>query len=69
MRFAPDGLRYSWAEFENYFDTDIAAEMWAVAQVAAASEPNSPRFDLPNSQGSILSSLSFHAPPLPLDSL
>ena len=23
-RFAPDGLRYSWAEFENYFDAETA---------------------------------------------
>ncbi len=38
-RVAPDGFRYSWAEFENYFDADIAAAIWEAADVDAAPEP------------------------------
>ncbi len=68
-RLAPDGVGYTWAEFESYFDADIAAAIWEAAEVDAAREPNSPRFDLPSEQGSILSLLSCHAPPLPLASL
>ena len=49
-RVAPDGFRYSWAEFENYFDADIAAAIWEAAEVDAAPEPTSiltsPRFEL-----------------------
>ena len=55
-RVAPDGVGYTWAEFDSYFDADITAAIWEAAEVAAASEPNSPRFDLPIDQGSILSS-------------
>jgi hypothetical protein len=43
---------YTWAEFDSCFDADITAAI--CAEVAAASEPNFPRFDLPNDQGSIL---------------
>ena len=28
MRLAADGAAYTWAEFENYFDADMAAEIW-----------------------------------------
>jgi hypothetical protein len=64
-------VAYTWAEFESYFDADIAAAIREAVEVDAsiAAEPNSPRFDLPIDQGSILSSLSCHAPPLPLASL
>ena len=42
----PMGWGYSWAEFESYyFDTDMAAEIWEAAEVAAAPEPISPRFE------------------------
>ena len=34
-RVAPDGIAYSWAEFDNYFDADMAAEIWEAAQVVA----------------------------------
>ena len=27
-RVAPDGIAYSWAEFDNYSDTDMATEIW-----------------------------------------
>jgi hypothetical protein len=47
---------YTWAEFESYFDADIAAAIREAAEVDAAREPNSPRFDLTIDQGSILSS-------------
>jgi len=40
-RVAPDGIAYSWAEFENYFDADMAAEFWGAAQVVVALEPTS----------------------------
>jgi len=53
---APDGVGYTWAEFESYFDADIAAAIREAAEVDAAREPNSPRFDLTIDQGSILSS-------------
>ena len=37
---AADGVAYSWAEFESYyFDADMAAEIWEVAEVVAAPEP------------------------------
>ena len=37
MRVAPDGVGYTWAEFENYyFDADIAAAIWEAAEVDAA---------------------------------
>ena len=49
-------MGYTWAEFESYFDADIAAAIREVAEVDAAREPNSPRFDLTIDQGSILSS-------------
>ena len=49
-RVAPDGVGYTWAEFENYFDADIAAAIWEAAEVDAAPEPTpiliSPRFEL-----------------------
>ena len=46
-RLGDDGVGYSWAEFADYyFDVDLAAEIWAAAQVAAAPEPISPRFEL-----------------------
>ena len=39
-------LQYSWAEFESYyFDADMAAEIWEAAEVVAALEPISPRFE------------------------
>ena len=48
-RVAPDGVGYSWAEFESYFDADIATAIWEVV-VVAAPEPTliliSPRFEL-----------------------
>ena len=49
-RVAPDGIAYSWAEFDNYFDADMAAEIWEAAQVVAPPEPAqiliTPRFEL-----------------------
>ena len=49
-RVAPDGVGYTWAEFESYFDADIAAAIWEAAEVDAAPEPTpiltSPRFEL-----------------------
>ena len=49
-RVAPDGVGYSWAEFESYFDADIAAAIWEAAEVDAAPKPTqiliSPRFEL-----------------------
>jgi hypothetical protein len=27
-RVASDGIAYSWAEFDNYSDTDMATEIW-----------------------------------------
>ena len=50
-RVAPNGVGYTWAEFENYyFDADIAAAIWEAAAVDAAPEPTpiltSPRFEL-----------------------
>ena len=45
-RVAPDGVGYTWAEFESYyFDADMAAEIWEAAEVVAALEPISPRFE------------------------
>jgi hypothetical protein len=44
-RVAPDGVGYTWAEFESYFDADIAAAIWEAAEVVAAPEPISPRFE------------------------
>ena len=45
-RVAPDGVGYTWAEFESYyFDADMAAEIWEAAEVVAAPEPISPRFE------------------------
>ena len=49
-RVAPDGVGYTWAEFENYFDADIAAVIREAAEVDAAPEPTpiliSPPFEL-----------------------
>ena len=49
-RVAPDWVGYTWAEFENYFDADMAAAIWEAAEVDAAPEPTpiltSPRFEL-----------------------
>ncbi len=40
-RALADGVAYSWAEFESYyFDADMAAEIWEVAEVVAAPEPS-----------------------------
>lgn len=45
-RLTADGVAYSWAEFESYyFDADMAAEIWEAAEVVAAPEPISPRFE------------------------
>ncbi len=48
-RVAPDGVGYTWAEFESYFDADIATAIWEAAEVDAAPEPTpiltSPRFE------------------------
>ena len=45
-RLAADGVGYTWAEFESYyFDADMAAEIWEAAEVVAAPEPISPRFE------------------------
>ena len=38
-RVAPDGVGYTWAEFQSYFDADIAAAIWEAAEVDAAPEP------------------------------
>ena len=38
-RVAPDGVGYTWAEYESYFDANLAAEFWEAAQVVAAPEP------------------------------
>ncbi len=38
-RVAPDGVGYTWTEFESYFDADIAAAIWEAAEVDAAPEP------------------------------
>ena len=38
-RVAPDGIAYSWAEFDNYSDTDMATEIWKAAHVAVPPEP------------------------------
>ena len=41
-----DGVAFSWVEFESYyFDADMAAEIWEAAEVVAAPEPISPRFE------------------------
>ena len=49
-RVAPDGVGYTWTEFESYFDADIAAAIWEAVDVDAAPEPtpslDSPRFEL-----------------------
>ena len=49
-RVAPDGVGYTWAEFESYFDADIAAAIWEAAEIDAAPEPTpiliSPCFEL-----------------------
>ena len=49
-RVAPDGVGYTWAEFESYFDADIAAAIWEAAEIDAAPKPTpiliSPRFEL-----------------------
>ena len=71
-RVAPDGFRYSWAEFGNYFDADIAAAIWEAAEVDAAPEPTSiltsPRFELGSIERvlplSIILSLSLSSFPL-----
>ncbi len=43
-------MGYTWAEFESYFDAEIAAAIWEAAEVDAAPEPTpiltSPRFEL-----------------------
>ena len=46
-RVAPDGVGYTWAEFDSYFDADIAAAIWEAAEVDAAPTPilTSPRFE------------------------
>ena len=45
-RLTADGVAYSWAEFDSYyFDADMAAEIWEAAEVVAAPEPISPRFE------------------------
>ncbi len=47
MRIGDDGVGHTWAEFADYyFDVDLAAEIWAAAQVAVAPDPISPRFEL-----------------------
>ena len=65
-RVAPDGIAYSWTEFENYFDADMAAEIWEAAQVVAPPEPaqtlTSPSFRL--SSLSLLHASSFLDPML-----
>ena len=38
-RVAPDGVGYTWAEFESYCDDDIAAAIWEAAEIVAAPEP------------------------------
>jgi len=38
-RLAADGVGYTWAEFESYFDASLAAEFWEADQVVAAPEP------------------------------
>ena len=38
-RLAADEVGYTWAEFESYFDANLAAEFWEAAQVVAAPEP------------------------------
>ena len=38
-RLAADGVGYTWAEFESYFDANLATEFWEAAQVVAAPEP------------------------------
>ena len=54
-RLGDDGVGYSWAEFESYyFDADMAAEIWEAAEVVAAPEPISPRFEPALSFGSLL---------------
>ena len=49
-RVAPDGVGYTWAEFDSYFDADITAVIWEAAEVDAAPEPTSilisPRFEV-----------------------
>ena len=48
-RVAPDGVGYTWAEFESNLDADITAAIWEAAEVVAAPEPTpiltSPRFE------------------------
>ena len=39
MRVAPDGVGYTWAEFESFFDANIAAAIWEAAEIDAAPEP------------------------------
>ena len=42
-------MGHTWAEFESYFDADIAAAIWEAAEVDATPEPTeiltSPRFE------------------------
>ena len=37
-RFAPDGLRYSWAEFKNYFDAETAGATSMPSPIALSAE-------------------------------
>ena len=58
-RLGDDGVRYTWAQFADYyFDVDLAAEIWAAAQVAVAPVPNFPRFE----PGSIVRVLADRTP-------
>ena len=53
-RLADDGVGYTWAEFEYYYeDATVATEMWAAAQVVVAPQP-APQ---PNSSSFVLGSI------------
>ena len=42
-RVAPDGIAYSWAEFDNYSDTDMATEIWILLMLLFLLSPRKPR--------------------------
>ena len=65
-RLGDDGVGYTWAEFESYyFDAKLAAEIWEAAEVVAAPEPISPRFE----PGSIVRVLADTTPVVSIPSM
>ena len=39
-RVAPGGIAYSWAEFDNYADTDMATEIWKASGCGSRARAN-----------------------------